>query len=549
MSTSGDARGWWFEVWDLPEITTGQPTEQRRVPYLPIKPPARLREVFSTVGEGQLRIDSSYPYFDQILDPDNNVVSMLKLFVYGQEVMQFFPIRLSEPVDDDPGSTRTLTVAAIEEATHWGGLKTFDHPTFPSEQPDWSFGGGTNLISDNGFESGDSASPLVNGDAEDGTVAPWVPRGGATVENIQDALNEYEGARYFRITPTGVHSGMEQTVTVPPNSRWIATARINESTAAGCRYTLAVTMASDGTVHQGTYFASDGYVIGELDGVAYNGGCPGGASDGTYQLATVEITTGANQTSAKIILQYDHHGFCTSCGGPKQFWADAVTFDQVGSTANKWFPVNGGTIAIESVDPRSGSNHLTITSGASSEGGGTRVDGLTSGLTYSFWVYIKGTGTLQSWAIAARTLDNVQIGSVTKAVQSSFGYVLGLFTIVIPDGVESVNLLVQNLTGAGSCYIDDWGVMAGNGPASPGEQLVTLMNHIWGEGYLQWLALDFDADTPFDQDSDGVAWVDPYLTTVYPVGYELWHVLGLLNRWGYEWEIEKLPFIPADPPT
>lgn len=172
-----------------------------------------------------------------------------------------------------------------------------------------------------------TASSFTNGDAETGATDPWQTFDGASFVNDDNEAEAHGGSRSFLVNPTRIHSGIETQVPVLPSTRYVWGAWINEATAGGCRYTLAVSLEGDeGQVHTGQYVSEKGYVVGELDGQEYNDGCSGGAATGEYQLATVDLSTGPSQTTATISIQYDQHASCAaSCVAPKPFRVDDIT--------------------------------------------------------------------------------------------------------------------------------------------------------------------------------------------------------------------------------
>ena len=310
--------GWWVEIVDHKNVTI-----QAAQPHVVS---ARIAPVMNDIGTGRLDVPLSDQDLDELIDPDNHIGRFARVYLDQRYRYGFYLQNLRHDVTDDGGSIAALEGEGMEGLARWGVVYPHDHPSNPSLAPTWIYGSTDNLIPNPGFE--DDAQILTNpggedGNDDDGNAIGWSKDGGniSSLKCVNDSLAAREGDWYFSLTTSLNHSGMTQSISCEPNRVYHFRVYAKDPTAAGMRLTLRVEGASDMTktsTYANNYEWSDG-IYAELGNVARNvanNGCPGGATDGTWQVMDVEVLTGSEQTSLSVYVQDDHHSVCTAITRP-----------------------------------------------------------------------------------------------------------------------------------------------------------------------------------------------------------------------------------------
>lgn len=330
---------WHAEIWNL----DGDTRIIADVPAIR----ADTAPALNMIGRGSITLPATYDRLNEIIDSsvDPPVVTQIRVYDDADLNYAFFAEDLKEVYSDEAGRIVTITGRGIESVMEWAVAYPRDWPANPTVAPDWSWGGSGSYIENGGAE--DDPYALTNPKAELCDESGWQTDGSVTTfETVNNPTNAYEGNCYFRIVPAAVHAGIKQTFGVVPGGRYVITAYIKDPSATGRRFTISTNLA--GTVYgTGNHrYTPMNDVTAELDGAAYNGGAPGGASDGTWQQLILDVAAGPSQESAYIIAKFDdHRGSATA--PPTEFWFDGLDIEGPGIGISPWEDESsGGTGAV-----------------------------------------------------------------------------------------------------------------------------------------------------------------------------------------------------------
>ncbi len=306
---------------------------------------AAISPSLNAVGTGSISIAANDPALPQLLDPDSDTASFLRVYSDDRYRYGFYGKTLAQSVDDDGAAVVTISGEGMEDLANRAFVRPHDQPTNPSVAPTWIYGSTDNFLGNPGFDDG--ANELKNGGAEDGnndsdppTPQSWNARGDLeTFTSINNSSNSLTGDWFFTVDADAAHRGMTQSIPVSGGKVYHVRAFVKEPGGVGLRITLALggdkKIAAIGITYPNN-FAFGGEILAELDNVARNpagNGLPGGASDGTWQQLDVEVLTAPEQTSMTITIQDDHH----KSGAPHQiFWVDDVAVDGWGLGLSPW---------------------------------------------------------------------------------------------------------------------------------------------------------------------------------------------------------------------
>lgn len=528
----------WVEVWTQPQ--TGSFT--KKIAFLPWARVGFNRKI-NGVGTGQVTVPQIFPRLDEITDPDNNTGSLIRMWEDGYNVASFFAEEVG--YDEKEDDVVTISGPGIEEGLEKGIIYPWDWTPGSTETkfPDWVYGLGTNEVADPGFED-DPTFPLVNGDAEEGTLTGWSSRNfsedtGDLFELINNPSNAYEGDFFFKINPGKYHSGIVQNnLRVYPGKTNTFSARIKEPGGLGKRFTFGV-QAPEGTVGNGlNQFYYKGEIMAELDNVAQSGG----SSDGTWQLIDLDITWGPEVEETYLFAQFDHH---PDTNGP-EYWVDAVTMAGFGVGVGDW-----EAVGLEFIDIFEGSTDEAydgarslklVMNGVAQPVGGAGVKrpiNFEQGAPYYVEVWLRtptaGTPTVRLTASQKDGGATISTTTVDLVVDTWTKIFLEFEPL---DGIyEGFLTLAWDETTAGTLYADDFmlrtGLSARNAGRILNEHLTEVTTRAGGASALLWLKWDgWDGSL----DSNGTAWPEDLAIRV-PRGQTIRQLLDQLGQWGYEWEI------------
>ncbi len=245
-------------------------------------------------------------------------------------------------------------------------IENFDYPDRPTVDPDWLWGLEQSVrgFRNGSFEAAEEIPGIIVTEAvtdfESGTLEGWevIPSGGdfraSDTTPILTTDEAYAGTYSLEFDGGTRHSGVRKKIIVKGGEQYTFSMRLKSATT-GKRFTFGIDLPAGGTHAHSNGFVYNGIAMAELGNVARNpahNGLPGGSTDGTWQLMSLDVTmpTFSNPyNSAEIYLyvQYDHHdasngpvayidGFAGS--GPSLDMApwinggDFVTFEQDSGT-------------------------------------------------------------------------------------------------------------------------------------------------------------------------------------------------------------------------
>lgn len=529
------------EIWTQPE--TG--SFIKKIADLPWARVGFNRGV-SIVGQGSLTLPAAYDRLDELIDPENDTGSLVRVWESGLNVNSFYADDVA--FSEDKQGTVTITGPNIENGLEKGIVYPWDWTDGATKTfyPDWVYGVGSSIISDISFDD-DVTSPLVNGDFEKGDASGWSEFGSdedhpVELTVINNPSNAYEGNYFVILDPGKVHSGVKQTdIKVYPGKTNTFSARVKEPGALGTRITMGY-RADEGTVGAtgSPYFQTfyDGSILAELD----NATSGNGASDGTWQEIVMQATWGPSVESTDLFIQHDEHG---DDDGPL-YWVDKVTMEGFGVGAGAWEAIGtewmtsfGGSTFVS----RTGANSLTFTvDGISQPLGAVGIKqplDFENGAPYvaEVWVYTPTAGT-PTVRLSVLQGDGGQVMSTITAdlVQDTWTKLEIEFT-PFAGILEGFMVLAWDETTAGTLYVDDFDIKDGLPPANAGkivgDALDAITTRDGGSSALLWLKRDGWDDT---NDSNGQPWGEKLYVRISR-GMTLRQLLDRLKDWGIEWEV------------
>ncbi len=523
--------GWRAEIWDLRNSA-------KEIIGLPSST-IRFTKLWNGVGSGTLTIPASYSRLREICDPPNDVSTLIKVYLHDLFAYAFFAEVLSDPYQDGDQILVTLSGAGMESIAGWGTVWPKDHPTNPSTVPDWKW----SLESLFPPTFADDSTGLENGGGEEGNddkgiTEGWSAKGDAT--HTASVLEFSEGTKSIAVTPDGFHSGIEQSMTVIPGERYKFTAKVLETTAAGNRITLGISVDDDHTIHSTNSFIYSGYVLSELENVARNGGtpgCPGGATDGLWQYTEVEVTVGAEQESITVFVQADSHSYCAV--GNTLFYVDEAEVTGFGVGVDPdWTPYSGPTVfELDSALERTPGNPSLKMTGVQYDGVRRRVSAI-PGDSLVLRMYADTTG---DWKMAVH--DASDDSFIKSVVVSGAGGVWDewlIEDIIVPASGEMFVYFTNYLGPASTAWLADPILLSGELPTTPGDIVLTLLAGIQGRTTIDWMvATNFDADL----DSGGDPWVPTAVSMNFSPGVSFLDVLNKMVGIGIEWAIVPVNYV------
>jgi hypothetical protein len=530
-------KGWWVEAWNVRNtaaIAVGLPVSS-----------GQFTKILNDVGSGRITLPANFD-LSSIIDPENDVTSLLKFYVDGTYQYAIHADQVTIPYAEEGNAVNDIFGRGLEAALEWGVVYPRDYPANPTVSPLWLYGSNENYLTNGDFDEG--SNELGNGGAEEGSSeegnpVDWSSRGEPTTfTTVENATNARTGDFYFRLVPSAVHDGFEQTIDIVPLKQYTFHAWVKESTAAGMRITGGCSVEDGYTIVGTNDFFYNDEVLTELDDVAQNplaNGCPGGSSDGTWQELTVTFTAGTEQESTTVFIQADHHSGCS--GGPNiEFWADDITFTGWGIGMDPWE-------AFSVANHNSGSFQV-----ATMAGPGTQTKAATIDASAQFAGIQQTVEVVPSTKYRAKAYVKMSSPAVDDTVRISIldetGVVLAYSDAVPTDGVwtlyeteyevsASTDKLIFRVLYVGpndppTFYVTGCRLLAGEDASTPGEILNDLLSPIQTRGTLSWLTTTFTDSL----DSNSNAWSDTLALTVQQ-GDSLLDVLNQLVGLGYEWEL------------
>lgn len=269
--------GTWMEAWTIPGTTLGSPPV-KKIAFIPATSYSWTDPV-SEVGRGSLSVPAAYDRLNEILDPDTNTYSMIRVKrpngSFGGSLVTSWLARRFEDRDSD----KEYDLAHIGGDSILGllqvGILPFDYPVVDakgrSADPHWQWGSEEDAV---GFE--ERTGDLTNWGAEEGSTNSWYTSQATELVNEPISFTAVNGAGadtglwYFEFTGLN-NSWVGRRFTTLHASRYNVAVRVKA--AAGVDYRVRSGPAS--AVFSGTLFS---------DFVAYKDG----VGNGAWQTVTLE---------------------------------------------------------------------------------------------------------------------------------------------------------------------------------------------------------------------------------------------------------------------
>ncbi len=510
---------------------------------------AAISPSLNAVGTGSISIAANDPALPQLLDPDSDTASFIRVYSDERYRYGFYGKTLAQSVDDDGAAVVTISGEGMEDLANRAFVRPHDQPTNPTVAPTWIYGSTDNFLGNPGFDEG--ANELKNVDAEDGNndSDPPSPKNWNTRGDLQTFIAVFDSALartgdwFFKVDAANNHRGMTQSIPVSGGKVYHVRAFVKDPTAGGQRVTLALggdkKIAAIGVTYPNN-FAFGGEILAELDNVASNGlGTPGGSTDGTWQQLDVEVKTASKQTSMTITVQDDHH----RSGAPHiEFWVDDITVEGWGLGLDPWKAFQSSNHASNS--------HVLDPVGINGSDFKYKLNGLAKFAGIEQRVSVpkntKFVITMQGIMFDTPAVDDTFCLEILEGngsdiidqlckVPTTPG-VWEQWSVELPEDNQIEEVIVRAVYGGPNnpspFYMDSFAMPPGEPPSTPGKILNDLLADIQSRGTIDWVTTSFTDDL----DSKGNAWASLLSMDIDP-GESLLSVLDRFVALGYEWEI------------
>ena len=546
--------GWWVEFFDFKNVNKILFSHTGTQPNIAN---AQISPVMNDIGNGFVEIPfGQIELIDELIDPENNIASFVRVYLDGVYRYGFYTDNSNPPVVDIGAQTIKVAGDGMESVARRGVVRPFDYPAQPSLQPTWIYGSTDNFLKNPGFE--DDTSFLKNPGGEDGNddeevVLGWTEFGDnfISAQAKNDGLNARTGDWYIRVNVSKAHSGIEQSVSVEPGKTYHIQVYVQDPLAGGGRITLSVS-GSPNMFITGTFannYEEDGDVFAELDNVAQNAaknGCPGGSTDGTWQVMDIEVRMASDQTSLNIRIQDDHHSACAS-PVHNAFWIDDAFIEGWGLGLKPWRAHRpskhaSNSFRLENTGQIPGSLFSCKINPLSSFAGIIQEVGVTGNTKFTLAASATTSGPAvdDTWVLRARRSDTGAILNSDEKVPSDGGVTNYKTVFTIPSDVTEIEVIFA-YTGPnnpGPLFVDNFSLLPGEDPSTPGKIIADVLAPIQARGVIDFLDLNsFDND----RDSLGNLWFGLVSFDIEP-GANLFDVLSRLVALGYEWDIVPVNF-------
>jgi hypothetical protein len=557
------SKDWWVEAWTLP----GVGSFQRKVAKVEAIS-ASVGDGVTTKGSGSIEVRAQYDRLDEICDPKNNVESLLRLYVDGNVVSEFYARTLSFPYGESGNKVIKISGPGLADALDHAIVFPYDYPKAPTRDPDWIFGSEENAMGNAGAEDyGESG--LQNPGAETGTIVPWFTTSAAL---IADQTFVRTGSWSFRVTSDIEEGGASQIFSVLPGAQYTVTGYVFG--VAGDKVQMGLTTDPDGqpkftytrfnVVDPETEWPTETEV--QLDHTI--------AVTNTWEQVQLTLITGRQQTRMKLSFR----GLNVS--QPQVFRFDDVDANGPSLGAEPWIfshpsDLASTTFEATSEQARTDTHSLKLTC-KQQQYVYQRITGITPGATYTATAYLRNSiGDVWEFVlmdpmgnILARDQHTLPVNSWDKyeIVTTLPDTIYGNNQDVPPDTEVWLGIRYVSPNVTSTVYIDDVSFAPGLPGTTFGDIMTQLMDdaavdHIadgrtsaGGAGHLAWIKYDSWSNS---LDSAGNTWNDASLSVEISRGQTYLQFLEQIARkFGYEWRLawngsqhELKLYNPYDPAT
>lgn len=530
------AIGLWAEAWTIPGTGPGLAT--KKVAFIPNTEHEWL-DPLSEVGRGGFSIPAADDSLPLILDPENDVYSMIRIrrpdgTFGGAHVYSWLARRFEDRESDREVDLANITGAGLEELLKVPVLP-FDYPRIDEDgrsfDPDWEWGSPDNKIRNPGIE--DPGESIENPSFEDGLIDPWWAGSVDGVSATATVLSTggHTGPNYARITPLLPEGGFSTSVEIYPNSDYEFTAWVRAD--IGKRYQVGAA-GPEGIRATGPATA----VVEEYPG--YTGGFEAHydfLGNGAFQLVTLNFRSAPSQTSTVISIRD-----LTSPVDLQPFDVDDVSILGIGIGMAPWEPTHPANVVStfevsQLVTPFEGDYHGHIVS-LQYGGGKQKIAGVGAGETWTFTVHLQGLVGGHLWGIEIKDKTGKIIAQEVQALTGPGTWDELTITTRMPDKLPDGEVelwVVNHHTAVSTAYLDGTSFYHGLPPATYGDIMKTLLddlslNHAPGFEALTFLKYDSFDET---DDSNSTPWVSTHSYKA-EVGKTILNVMEDFAQRGYE---------------
>lgn len=556
------------EAWTLPDSASFE----RKVGALEFNS-LRVETLLNEYGTGAITVDANYSRLKEIIDGQNNVTSLIRVFEDGVNTESFFASQANRKAGQQ--GTIPISGLTIRSAIEWGTV--FPRNFVSGEQnrfPDWIWGG-VNILTDPSFEASDQ-----------------------TTEKYQLIIRAAEGdfrlgVGFFDTDPMA-HSVNAQNIEirlqddVAEINDVVVTGQGTQSSPFVIEFINPSVLSSDlflspnfsGVTWKLEHNSTGGDLVLNVNGnntaaIPYNVSASGmkAAIEAVSGITTVEVVSevdsdnnriyyisSVNPTSLTLyvssnnltggwIFNLDSNGHQYELTKVQ----DGTSFDNLNVEPLYWtrnqfadqqagdprlhggYAENG--FRLSNSTARTGETSLYV-NGTKRFSGLQQIRNVEPGGIYQagIWVWSTDAPGADTYRLVIRDLYENLIAQVEYQVTATATWeYVSLPDVVIPDNVEQV---VFRFASVGKdnpwpFFVDDAEFTEGFAPATFGEIVTVLMNTITSRGTLNWLKYDGFTDL---LDSHGNPWASTESITV-PARMNMGQVMSEFASMGYEWNI------------
>jgi hypothetical protein len=478
-----------IEAWTLPLESTSRLIA--RVPFIrgSLKDP-----LSSQSGRASIVVRSDYDRLAEMVDPDNDVETQLRIFQNDVLVGSFRASRTATNLEELARGETKITGPVIQNSLGDARLLNFDYPTRPTVDPDWIYGNGAaiNGFKNPGFEESEGAATTPTNDTstdfEDQTLQGWLAtrdflpgffENDATVKvNNTDA----QAGTYSMEVNSGVaYSGFRKQIRVQGGETYTFSWYM-KSTTTGVQLNGLIDLEGGTASHTNAY-TINGRTYCELGNAAKNTG----TTDGTWQQMTLTVAYPTFNSDPDLNFRDVWlYAIYNDTGNGPLIRLDSFTATGAGLGLLPWKPRDSNVSTFEQsttqVDDGTYSAHVVTT--AADSGIKQRVEGMTPNRTYTFQAKVyHAAGSNQFFDITMRRGSGDGI-----IATSTFSVPTATWTNLSITGIVDQELVIVEVTKAtsGDFYVDTTSL-------SEGDEEKT-----WGtivQAFLNDLTVDHTAET------------------------------------------------------
>lgn len=478
-----------------------------------------------------VEVSADYERLDDICDPDSNTETLIRCYRDGTYLTSWFARQRQRP--HTHAEQITVSGPGIDTALDQAIVFPYDTPDpipsgrWQSDQPDWVYGAGQQLLANPSFEDANGSTSWETGDLEgweltedEGDTFAAHPDSGAYANNARTGIVSLN-----LLTPHS-RAGFRKRFSCTPDAQYTISVWVKAFTA-GRRFTARMSVDPGATVLHTNGWIFNGWAYAEQS----NDPRGTGVSDATYQQIVLDVVVGPEQSSFEVILQDDEQPVSTF---GDDWFIDDFTIDGPGLGIPPW-DIMEAVGTQDATHVLEGDVALMVTTdGTQAADQAAVVQRITDGkpgVRYSliFWVYHEEASARSFRSIIKRT-NGTEGGNVLTSVPPNTWTAVAVTALMNTTTISFLLRLVG--TFAMDFWVDMTHAYEGDLPATPGKIMAELQEHGYLRDSLPWLKHDTYTD---DDDSAGDPWLDEVSVRVNR-GRTLRQAADLLLPW-MEWYI------------